>query len=217
MWEMILAGRYMMIPIILASMVGMAVLIERIYVLRQRSIIVPEIAEAVMTLSASQDLSVAYAICERRPGPFATLVKSGLDHSNNDWTIIRDVLEETGRQEATRLTRRLGVLETVAAVSPLLGLLGTVLGMIRVFATISAAGLGNPETLSSGISEAMVTTAAGLIIGIPALVAYNWLNGRADRIIFDLEFYSSKVLDTLRRRQIEKQTAGNVHPETAAG
>ncbi len=217
MWEMILAGRYMMIPIILASMVGMAVLIERIYVLRQGSIIVPEIAEAVMTLSASQDLSVAYAICERRPGPFATLVKSGLDHSNNDWTIIRDVLEETGRQEATRLTRRLGVLETVAAVSPLLGLLGTVLGMIRVFATISAAGLGNPETLSSGISEAMVTTAAGLIIGIPALVAYNWLNGRADRIIFDLEFYSSKVLDTLRRRQIDKQTAGNVHPETAAG
>jgi len=204
MWEMILAGRYMMIPISLASLVGMAVLIERIYVLRQGRIIVPEIAEAVMTLSASQDLSVAYAICDRRPGPFSNLVRAGLDHADNDWTVIRDVLEETGRQEATRLTRRLGVLETVAAVSPLLGLLGTVLGMIRVFATISLAGLGNPETLSSGISEAMVTTAAGLIIGIPALVAYNWLNGRADRIIFDLELYSSKVLDTLRRRQISR-------------
>ena len=198
MWEMILAGRYMMIPITLASLVGMAVLIERIFVLRQGKVIVPEIAEAVMTLSASKDLSVAYAICDRRPGPFANIVRAGLDHADNDWTVIRDVLEETGRQESTRLTRRLGVLETVAAVSPLLGLLGTVLGMIRVFATISLAGLGNPETLSSGISEAMVTTAAGLIIGIPALVAYNWLNGRADRIIFDLEFYSSKVLDTLR-------------------
>ena len=75
--------------------------------------------------------------------------------------------------------------------------------MIRVFATISVAGLGNPETLSSGISEAMITTAAGLIIGIPALVAHNWLNGRADGIIFQLEFYSSKVLDTLRRRQVK--------------
>ena len=216
MWEMILAGRYMMIPILLASLVGMAVLIERVYVLRQGRTIVPEIAEAVMTLSASKDLSVAYAICERRPGPFANLVKAGLDQANNDWTIIRDVLEETGRQEATRLTRRLGVLETVAAVSPLLGLLGTVLGMIRVFGTISAAGLGNPETLSSGISEAMVTTAAGLIIGIPALVAYNWLNGRADRIIFDLEYYSSKVLDTLRRRQIEQRGAA-VNAERAEG
>jgi len=78
--------------------------------------------------------------------------------------------------------------------------------MIRVFSSISQTGLSNPEVLSSGISEAMVTTAAGLIIGIPALVAYNWLNGRADRIIFDLEYYSSKVLDTLRRRQAKKQT-----------
>lgn len=202
MWEMILAGRYMMIPITLASLVGLAVIIERVIVLRQGRIIVPEIAEAVETLSASKDLSVAYAICDRRPGPFANVVRAGLDHADNDWTIMRDVLEEAGRQEATRLTRRLGILETVAAVSPLLGLLGTVLGMIRVFATISLAGLGNPETLSSGISEAMVTTAAGLIIGIPALVAYNWLNGRADRIIFELEFYSSKVLDTLRRRRL---------------
>jgi biopolymer transport protein ExbB len=198
---MILAGRYMMIPITIASLVGLTVIIERMLVLRQGRVIVPEIAEAVETLSASKDLSVAYAICQRRPGPFANVVMAGLDHADNDWTIIRDVLEESGRQEATRLTRRLGILETVAAVSPLLGLLGTVLGMIRVFATISLAGLGNPETMSSGISEAMVTTAAGLIIGIPALVAHNWLNGRADRIIFDLEFYSSKVLDTLRRRR----------------
>ncbi|MCB1181801.1 MotA/TolQ/ExbB proton channel family protein [bacterium] len=201
MWEMILAGRYMMIPIAIASLVGMTVIIERILVLRQGRIVRPEIASAVETLSASPDLSTAYATCDRHPGPFANIVRAGLDHADNDWTIIRDVLEEAGRQEATRLTRRLGILETVAAVSPLLGLLGTVLGMIRVFATISLAGLGNPETLSSGISEAMVTTAAGLIIGIPALVAHNWLNGRADRIIFDLEFYSSKVLDTLRRRR----------------
>ncbi len=201
MWDMIVAGRYMMIPIAIASFVGLAVVIERLLVLQRGRIVFPEIVEAVETLSAGKDLSVAYAICERKPGPFANIVRSGLDHADNDWTIIRDVLEEAGRQEATRLTRRLGVLETVAAVSPLLGLLGTVIGMIRVFATVSTTGLSNPEVLSSGISEAMVTTAAGLIIGIPALVAYNWLNGRADRIIFDLEYYSSKVLDTLRRRQ----------------
>jgi len=207
MWEMILAGRYMMIPIGVASLVGLAVMLERLYVLRHSRVVVPEIAEVVETLSASEDLKVAYAICERKPGPFANIVKAGLDHADNEWVIIRDVLQETGRQEATRLTRRLGVLETVAAVTPLLGLLGTVMGMIRVFATISAAGLGNPETLSSGISEAMVTTAAGLIIGIPALVIHNWLSGRADRIIFGLEYYSSKVLDTLRRRRMSRDAA----------
>ena len=207
MWDMILAGRYMMIPIGLFSFVGLAVIIERLMVLQRQRIICPEIAEAVETLSASKNLSVAYAICERKPGPFANVVTAGLDHADNDWTIIRDVLEEAGRQEASRLTRRMGVLETVAAVSPLLGLLGTVIGMIRVFASISQTGLSNPEVLSSGISEAMVTTAAGLIVGIPALVAYNWLNGRADRIIYDMEFYSSKVLATLRRRH-ESNTAG---------
>lgn len=201
MWEMILAGRYMMVPIALASLVGLAVLLERLYVLRSGHVVVPEIVEAVETLSASPDLKVAFAICERRPGPFANIVKTGLEHADSDWTIIRDVIQESGRQEGIRLCRGLGMLETVAAVAPLLGLLGTVLGMIRVFGVISAVGLGNPETLSSGISEAMVTTAAGLIVGIPSLVAYNWLNGRAESIIFQLEFYAAKVLDTLRRRQ----------------
>jgi len=190
-----------MIPIGMASLVGLTVIIERFLVLQKHKVIFPEIAGAVNSMSASEDLAVVRAICENHSGPFANIVLSGLDHADNDWTIIRDVLQESGRQEANILSRRLGVLETVAAVSPLLGLLGTVLGMIRVFTTISVAGLGSPEVMSTGISEAMVTTAAGLIIGIPALVAYNWLNGRADRIIFDLEFYSSKVLDTLRRRQ----------------
>jgi len=207
MLEMILAGRYMMIPIGLASLVGLTVIIERVLVLRKHRIIFPEIAGAVESMSASADLSVVRATCERHPGPFANIVLAGLNHSENDWTIIRDVLQEAGRHEATLLSRRLGVLETVAAVSPLLGLLGTVLGMIRVFTSISAAGLGSPQVLSNGISEAMVTTAAGLIIGIPALVAYNYLNARADRIIFDLEFYSTKVLDTLRRRQKKSKDA----------
>ena len=201
MWEMMLAGRYMMIPIGMASLVGLTVVIERFLVLQKSRIVYPEISGAVNSMDASDDLSLLRSICERHPGAFANIVLAGLDHADNDWTIIRDVLQEAGRQEASRLTRRLGILETVAAVSPLLGLLGTVLGMIRVFATISSAGLGSPEVLSTGISEAMVTTAAGLIIGIPSLVAYNWLNGRADRIIFDLEYNSTKVLDTLRRRQ----------------
>ncbi len=216
MWELILAGRSMMVPISLASLIALAVIIERAYVLRAKRIVVPEIAEAVETLGVGRDLGVAYAICERRPGPFANIVKTGLDHADSDWTIIRDVLQESGRQEAIRLTRRLGMLETVAAVAPLLGLLGTVLGMIRMFGIASAGGLGNPETMSSGISEAMVTTAAGLIIGIPSLVAYNWLNGRAESIIFELEFYAAKVLSTLRKRQVAA-AAGAVAGSGAGG
>jgi biopolymer transport protein ExbB len=201
MWELIRSGNIMMIPILLCSLIGLAIFLERLFTLRRQRIVVPEIVEAVETLSAASDFAVAYAICERKPGPFANLVRTGLDHADDDWQIIRDVLQEAGRQEAVRLTRHLGILETVAAVAPLLGLLGTVTGMIRVFSSISAHGLGYAEHLSGGISEAMVTTAAGLMIGIPALVAHNWLEGRAKGIIFELECYATKVLDTLRSQQ----------------
>lgn len=207
LWHWIVAGRTMMVPIAAASFIGLAVIIERLFVLRRARIIVPELAAAIDMLGATRDLTAAYTLCQGRPGPFANIVKAGLDHAESDWTVIRDVLQETGRREATLLTRRLGVLETVAAISPLMGLLGTVLGMIRIFAAVSSAGVGNPEALSGGISEAMVTTAAGLFIGIPALVAYNSLDARADRLIFDLETYASKLLDALRRRQQETNAA----------
>jgi len=203
MWEMIQSGNVMMIPLGLCSLVGLAVFLERALALRRNAIVFPEVVEVVATLGASPDFGVANAILARKPGPFATIVRAGLDHANDDWTIVRDVLQEAGRQEAVRISRNLNVLETVAAVAPLLGLLGTVTGMIRVFAVVNQAGLGNPEVLSGGISEAMITTAAGLIIGIPSLVAYNWLRGRADGIIFELEQNATTLLGSLRRRKRE--------------
>ncbi len=209
MWEMILAGRYMMIPIALCSLLGMAVFLERFIVLRSRRIIVPELVSTVKTLRQASDFSVAYAVCDQHPGPFSNVIRSGLDHAGAEWEINRDVMQEVGRQEAVRLTRNLRALETIAAVAPLLGLLGTVVGMIRVFAAVSHAGLGNPEVLSGGISEAMVTTAAGLIVGIPALVGHNWLEGRAHAIIFDIEVYATQVLDTLRARREHKPVEAN--------
>ncbi|HPF35539.1 MAG TPA: MotA/TolQ/ExbB proton channel family protein [Candidatus Krumholzibacteria bacterium] len=207
MWELIRSGNVMMIPLGLCSLVGLTVFLERLYALRRGRIVYPEVAEAVATLDAGPDLGVAKAILDRKPGPFSNIVRAGLDHADDDWTIVRDVLQEAGRQEAVRISRNLGVLETVAAVAPLLGLLGTVFGMIRVFSAVSSAGLGDPELLSGGISEAMITTAAGLIIGIPALVAYNWLRGRADAIIFELEQHATSLLDGLRRRKLRAKGA----------
>ncbi|MCP4145557.1 MAG: MotA/TolQ/ExbB proton channel family protein [bacterium] len=200
MWELIQSGNVMMIPLGICSLVAVAVILERVYALRSSKVIVSEIVGAVETLDAAQDLSVARAILERNPGPFANIVETGLDHADDDWVIIRDVLQESGRQEAVRLSRNLNILEIVAAIAPLLGLLGTVTGMIRVFSAVSAHGLGQPEYMSGGISEAMITTAAGLIIGIPVLVMHQWLQGKADSIIFDMERYGSIVLDSLRRR-----------------
>jgi biopolymer transport protein ExbB len=201
MWELIQSGNVMMIPLGVCSLVGLAVFLERVLALRHNSIVYPEIEQVVATLDASPDFGVAMAILDRKPGPFATIVRAGLDHASDDWTITRDVLQEAGRQEAVRISKNLNVLETVAAVAPLLGLLGTVTGMIRVFAVVNQAGLGDPEVLSGGISEAMITTAAGLMIGIPTMVAYNWLRSRADNIIFELEQNATTLLNSLRRRK----------------
>ncbi|HOX25280.1 MAG TPA: MotA/TolQ/ExbB proton channel family protein [Candidatus Krumholzibacteria bacterium] len=208
MWDLILAGRIMMIPIALCSLVGLAVFLERLIVLRRRRIVVPEIISTVVTLPRATDFSVAYAVCDRHPGPFANVIRSGLDHAESDWQITRDALQESGRQESVRLMRNLRALETIAAVSPLLGLLGTVTGMIRTFAVTAKGGLGDPLALSSGISEAMITTAAGLIVGIPALVAFHWLESRANSIVFDIEVYASQLLDTLRARRLSREPRG---------
>ncbi len=207
MWELIRAGNVMMIPLGLCSLIGLTIFLERLFALRRQRIIFPEVVEAVATLPAGDNHAIAYAILDRNPGPFASVVRAGLDHADYEWQIVRDVLQETGRQEAVRLVRNLNILEIVAAVAPLLGLLGTVTGMIRVFSAISAVGLGDPEHLSGGISEAMVTTAAGLIIGIPALVGHHWLQGRADAIIFDLERYASETLGHLRGRTARRRAA----------
>ncbi len=201
MWHVIRAGGPVMIPILLCSLVGIAVIIERMIVLRRQRIIVPELRGAVESLEADTDFAVALSLIQRHPGPFANIIKSGLSHAGDDWLIIRDALQESGRQEAVLLMRNLGILETVAAVSPLLGLLGTVIGMIRLFSAISLGGMGHSEQLAGGVSMALVTTAGGLIIGIPTLFAHNWLLGRAQSIVYDLEVYAAKVLDTLRRRR----------------
>ncbi|MDO9171238.1 MAG: MotA/TolQ/ExbB proton channel family protein [bacterium] len=202
MWELIRAGNVMMIPLGLCSLVALTVFLERLYALRRSRILLPEVAGAVATLGAADDFVVARAILARNPGPFAAVIGAGLDHADHDWQIVRDVLQEAGRQESVRISRHLNILEVVAAVAPLLGLLGTVTGMIRLFEDVKAVGLGDATLLSGGISEAMITTAAGLIIGIPALVAYYWLQGRADAIIFELERYATQVLDTLRERRL---------------
>ncbi len=207
MWEMILAGRYMMIPITIASLVGMTIIIERMLVLRQRRIIIPEIAGAVETLSASEDLSVAYAICERHPGPFGNVVKAGLDHADNDWTIVRDVLEEAGRQEATLLTRRLGILETVAAVSPLLGLLGTVLGMMEMLLAANRnAPLVQSADLTGGLGTALAATAVSLVIAVLAYAGYNLLVSRVESILLDMERSASALMNFMRQWRQNRET-----------
>jgi biopolymer transport protein ExbB len=145
---------------------------------------------------------------KKNNGPFINIIRVGLENRRREKEEIRESILDQGRQEARKLERGLTILETVAGIAPLMGLLGTVLGMIEVFRVISEQGLGQTQALSSGISEALITTVVGLSIAIPALVAYNYFTHKVEDIVLEIEKYSGqllKKLDTYKTRKKGKE------------
>lgn len=197
MWAIAVKGGPVMIPLAILSILGMAVTIEKLISLRHSRVIRTEIVNTIESLRAPSDIPMAIKICERYDIPFANTVRAGLEESGESLAVIRQSMEDTGRREVKRLERYLVVLETVAAASPLLGLLGTVFGMIQVFSVISIAGVGQAGLLSGGIAQALITTAFGLSIGIPALIAYNFLDSRVDGLAVKIESFGHLLLKQL--------------------
>jgi biopolymer transport protein ExbB len=197
MWAIFVKGGPIMIPLALLSVLGLAVTIEKLISLRHSRVIKREIVNTIESVRVPSDIPMAIKICERYNTPFANTIRIGLEESGESLTLVRQAMEDTGRREVKRLERYLVVLETVAAASPLLGLLGTVLGMIKVFSVISIAGVGQAGLLSGGIAEALITTAFGLSIGIPALVAYNFLDSRVEGLAAKIDGYAHVLLKRL--------------------
>lgn len=194
-WELILRGGIVMIPLLLTSVLGLAVVIERAYFLRRRRIIRPDILDLIDRIGKPEDVGKALYGLSRQEGPFLNIVRVGLQNRGRSREEIKEAIIDQGRQEARTLERGLGILETVAGISPLLGLLGTVLGMIKVFRVISEQGLGQTQSLSGGISMALLTTVVGLSIAIPALVAYNYFSHKVEDLVLEIEKYSGQLLN----------------------
>jgi biopolymer transport protein ExbB len=194
-------------PLGLCSLLASTVTIERIYALRRRRVLPKEIIEIVEAVQPGMDLSMAIEVCRRNPGVFSDVMRVGLENAGESWEVIRDAVMDAGRQETTVLERHLVWLQTIAQASPLLGLLGTVLGMIKVFSTISLSGIGDPQALSEGISEAMITTAVGLAIGIPSLIAYNALSAKSEALITEIEAYATRLVARLRHTDDQDRPA----------
>ena len=191
-------GGIVMIPLLLGSIFTLAIVIERAFSLRAKKIIIPEIVTAVERIKCPEDIRVAESICETYPGTFANVMLPALRNQDLNREELKEFIIDQGRQEVRTLERGLVGLETVAGVAPLLGLMGTVLGMIKVFNVISQQGLGQANVLSGGISEALITTVTGLVIGIPAFIAYNFFTSKAEGIVMDIEKYSASLLHSIR-------------------
>ena len=206
MLELFQKGGIMMYPLVFSSLLALAVIIERLWNQRRKKILIPEIIAILDQVKKEEDFSLAYDVCGKFTGPFSRIVLTCLENRDLPADELRSTIEDEGRQQVRSLTRGLGILETIAAIAPLLGLLGTVLGMIQVFNVIEELGVGQAKALSGGISVALITTATGLIIGIPSLIAYNYFSSRSESLILDIEKYTLLLLNKIIRMKTKSES-----------
>lgn len=196
MWELVVAGGWVMLPLLLCSIGALAIGLERAWALRV-SLVLPARIDQRLDSLAARPLSAGELKSLHEDSPLGRILAAGLAVRGDDPRVIRERIEEAGREVVHELERYLNTLGTIAAIAPLLGLLGTVIGMIKVFAAITAAGVGDAQPLAGGISEALLTTAAGLCVAIPALVLYRTLRGRVDDLVMRMETRAIRLADRL--------------------
>jgi biopolymer transport protein ExbB len=197
MWEIVLAGGPFMWPIILCSVTAVAIVLERLWSLQQRRIVPPDLTRRIWQLVEAGQVNERTLAALEANSPLGRILAVGLAHRDRPREVMMDRLSDAGRHVAHDLDRFLNTLGTIAGVSPLLGLLGTVTGIIRAFNAIYAGGVGDPQALSGGISEALITTAAGLAVAIPSYIAFRYLRGRVESIVVEIEKDVLRFTDAL--------------------
>ncbi|MBI4559222.1 MAG: MotA/TolQ/ExbB proton channel family protein [Candidatus Hydrogenedentes bacterium] len=205
-FEIIFKGGILMFPIMLCSVVALAIAIERFFSLRRASIDTREFMDTMRTVLRQNRIQEAVDLCDQTSGPIARILRAGLLKSNRSKEDIREAIEDAGHLEIPRLERYMSALATCTSIAPLLGLLGTVQGLIKCFAVIeNKKGQVNPSDLAEGVGNALITTAAGLAVAIPALVVYNYFIARVDNMILEMEISSSELVELLTKHRGEYQ------------
>ena len=194
-------GGIFMYPILLCSVTALAIFIERLWNLRWNHVIPQDFLSDVEHLIRREKIPDAALLCQHSPSSMARILLVGIKNFGRKREVIKEYLEEVGRQESASLERFVEGLGTIAAVSTLLGLLGTISGMIQIFSVISTQTVVNPGSLAGGISEALVTTYAGLSVAIPTLVMYKYLQSKTHTLILQMEEHSTRLVDLLKTKE----------------
>jgi biopolymer transport protein ExbB len=201
MYDFVVKGGVLMIPIALCSIIALAIFLERLWSLRRSRVIPRDFLIEIEDLIRREKIPEAITRCRKDSSSMANIILAGIRNFGKRREIVKESIEEIGRREASLLERYINVVGTIAAIAPLLGLLGTVFGMIKAFNVISIQGVGNPSSLAGGISEALITTAAGLVVAIPTFVLYRYLANKADGLIVEMEENSIRMVDLLKQRE----------------
>ena len=190
-WNLALKGGPMMVPIGICSLITLAVLVERLVSLRRRQVVPPDFTAGLQPIldSPKRNGEAALEYCRADGSPIANIFAAGLKRIHEPLELLEKHVQEAGQREVHKLRKHLRLLALIASISPLLGLLGTIFGMIKAFQTVALAGeaLGKAELLATGIYEAMITTAAGLLVAIPALIGYHWISARIEQLVNEMD------------------------------
>ncbi len=207
MLDLVIAGGWVMAAILACSVIALAIVGERLWALARRRVLPPHLVAQAWRWATSGQLDQAHLRSLRESSPLGRVLAAALVNRHHPREIMKEAVEDTGRHVAHELERYLNTLGTIAGISPLLGLLGTVLGMIKVFTTITTQGVGNPGALAGGISEALITTAAGLVVAIPSLMFYRYLRGRVDELVVRMEEEALKLVEALAGQREREEDA----------
>lgn len=198
LWSLFFKGGVIIIPIFFCGVLTIGIIIERLIFLKNAEIDNEKFISEIESILRRRKIKEALELCEKNDKPVPRIIKAGLLKIDRSREEVKEAIDDAASYEIPNLEKYLGILATIATVSPLLGLLGTVTGMIKAFMVIEAkGGLVHPGDLARGIWEALLTTVAGLIVAIPAYLAYNYFVSRVNNIILDMEKSATRLLDVL--------------------
>lgn len=186
-----------MLPILACSAIAMGIVLERFWTLRRKVVNPPELGQQVQSWALSRKLENSHVEALAENSALGRVLAAALRNRSRTRDIVKEAVEDTGRHVVHDLERYLNTLGTIAGITPLMGLLGTVIGMIKVFSSILVHGVGDANQLAGGISQALVTTAAGLFVAIPAFLFYRFFKGRVEALVVDMEEQALSLIDTI--------------------
>ncbi len=208
MLEIILAGGWLMAPIILCSILTLTIIAERSWALRRSNVVPDGLGEQVEKWASQHELDRRHIDQLRSGSALGRVLAAALVNRHRSRTLIKEAVEDTGRHVVHQLERFLNTLGTIAGISPLLGLLGTVIGMIEVFSAILTHGVGNANNLAGGISQALITTAAGLSVAIPSFFFYRYFKGKVESYVVSMEEQAITLIEAIDRGNVAQLRSG---------
>jgi biopolymer transport protein ExbB len=200
MLSFITKGGVFMYPIIACSILSLAIFLEKLWSLRRKKNVPLDFLQEIEQLLQENNSAKALSLCNTNLSSIARIFSAGIKHYGKKREVIKERVEEVGRREASLLERYIDALATIASVSTLLGLLGTIAGMIKIFSVISSQSVVNPSTLAGGISEALYTTAAGLTVAIPTLIFYRYVSSKSRELVLEMEECSTQVVELIQEK-----------------